>query len=36
MFMTPADHPGFDRRGRERMQPKDGAWHLIADDVLRS
>jgi branched-chain amino acid transport system substrate-binding protein len=29
--MSPADHSGFDRRGRELMQLKDGAWHLIPE-----
>ena len=29
--MTAADHSGFDRRGRELMQLKDGAWHLIPE-----
>ncbi len=29
--MTVADHSGFDRRGRELMQLKDGAWHLIPE-----
>ena len=29
--MSPADHSGFDRRGRELMQLKDGKWHLIAE-----
>ena len=29
--MTAADHSGFDRRGRELMQLKDGAWRLIPE-----
>ncbi len=29
--MTPQDHSGFDRRGRELMQLKDGKWTLIAE-----
>ena len=29
--MTPADHSGIDKRGRELMQLRDGAWHLIAE-----
>jgi branched-chain amino acid transport system substrate-binding protein len=29
--MTPQDHSGFDRRGRELMQLKNGAWQLIAE-----
>jgi branched-chain amino acid transport system substrate-binding protein len=29
--MSPADHSGFDRRGRELMQLKDGTWHLIPE-----
>ena len=29
--MTPADHSGFDKRGRELMQLKDGVWHLIPE-----
>ena len=29
--MTPQDHAGFDRRGRELMQLKDGAWRLIPE-----
>ena len=29
--MTPADHSGFDRRGRELMQLRDGQWHLIPE-----
>ena len=27
--MTPQDHSGFDRRGRELMQLKNGAWQRI-------
>jgi branched-chain amino acid transport system substrate-binding protein len=29
--MTPADHSGFDKRGRVLMQLKDGMWHLIPE-----
>ena len=29
--MSPADHSGFDRRGRELMTLKDGKWHLLAE-----
>ena len=29
--MTAADHSGFDRRGRELMQLKDGKWMLIPE-----
>jgi branched-chain amino acid transport system substrate-binding protein len=29
--MTPQDHSGFDRRGRELMVLKDGAWRLIPE-----
>jgi branched-chain amino acid transport system substrate-binding protein len=29
--MTPADHSGFDNRGRVLMQLKDGMWHLIPE-----
>ncbi|MGZ5133458.1 MAG: ABC transporter substrate-binding protein [Caldimonas sp.] len=29
--MTAADHSGFDRRGRELMQLKDGKWALIPE-----
>jgi branched-chain amino acid transport system substrate-binding protein len=29
--MTPQDHSGFDRRGRELMQLKDGMWHLLPE-----
>jgi branched-chain amino acid transport system substrate-binding protein len=29
--MTAADHSGFDRRGRELMQLKDGKWQLIPE-----
>ena len=29
--MTAADHSGFDKRGRELMQLKDGVWHLIPE-----
>jgi len=29
--MTPQDHSGFDRRGRELMQLKNGAWQLIPE-----
>jgi hypothetical protein len=29
--MTAADHSGFDKRGRELMQLKDGKWQLIAE-----
>ncbi|MGZ5715311.1 MAG: ABC transporter substrate-binding protein [Caldimonas sp.] len=29
--MTAADHSGFDRRGRELMQLKDGKWTLIPE-----
>ena len=29
--MSTADHSGFDRRGRELMQLKDGAWRLIPE-----
>ena len=29
--MTPQDHSGFDRRGRELMTLKDGKWQLLAD-----
>jgi len=29
--MTPQDHSGFDKRGRELMQLKNGAWHLIPE-----
>ncbi len=29
--MSAADHSGFDRRGRELMQLKDGAWRLIPE-----
>jgi len=29
--MTPQDHSGFDKRGRELMTLKDGAWRLIAE-----
>ena len=29
--MSMADHSGFDRRGRELMQLKDGAWRLIPE-----
>ena len=29
--MTPADHSGFDKRGRELMQLKDGKWMLIPE-----
>jgi branched-chain amino acid transport system substrate-binding protein len=29
--MTPADHSGFDRRGRELMTLKDGKWQLLAE-----
>ena len=28
---TAADHSGFDKRGRELMQLKDGVWHLIPE-----
>jgi hypothetical protein len=27
--MTPADHSGFDERGRELITVKDGNWTLI-------
>ena len=27
--MTPADHPGFDRRGRVLVTVKDGKWTLL-------
>jgi branched-chain amino acid transport system substrate-binding protein len=29
--MTPQDHSGFDKRGRELMVLKDGAWRLIPE-----
>ena len=29
--MTPQDHSGFDRRGRELMTLKDGKWQLLAE-----
>ena len=29
--MTPADHSGFDRRGRELMTLKDGKWQLLGE-----
>ncbi|MEO7058071.1 MAG: ABC transporter substrate-binding protein [Caldimonas sp.] len=29
--MTAADHSGFDKRGRELMQLKDGKWQLLAE-----
>ena len=29
--MTPQDHSGFDRRGRELMTLKNGAWQLLAE-----
>ena len=29
--MSAADHSGFDKRGRELMQLKDGAWRLIPE-----
>ncbi len=29
--MTPQDHAGFDKRGRELMTLKNGAWQLIAE-----
>lgn len=29
--MTAADHSGFDKRGRELMQLKEGKWQLIAE-----
>ncbi|HEV7575532.1 MAG TPA: ABC transporter substrate-binding protein [Caldimonas sp.] len=29
--MTAADHSGFDKRGRELMQLKDGVWRLIPE-----
>jgi branched-chain amino acid transport system substrate-binding protein len=29
--MTPQDHSGYDRRGRELMQLKNGAWQLIPE-----
>ena len=29
--MTATDHSGFDKRGRELMQLKDGKWQLIAE-----
>ena len=29
--MTPQDHSGFDRRGRELMQLKNGAWQRITE-----
>jgi branched-chain amino acid transport system substrate-binding protein len=27
--MTPADHSGFDQRGRVMIVVKDGGWHLL-------
>lgn len=29
--MTPADHSGFDQRGRVMMVLRDGIWHLVAE-----
>ena len=29
--MTPQDHAGFDKRGRELMTLKNGAWQLVAE-----
>jgi branched-chain amino acid transport system substrate-binding protein len=29
--MTPADHSGFDKRGRELMQLQSGSWKLIPE-----
>lgn len=29
--MTPQDHAGFDKRGRELMTLKNGAWQLIPE-----
>jgi len=29
--MTPQDHSGFDKRGRELMTLKNGAWQLVAE-----
>jgi branched-chain amino acid transport system substrate-binding protein len=29
--MTPQDHSGFDKRGRELMTLKNGAWQLLAE-----
>lgn len=29
--MTPADHSGFDQRGRVMMELRDGSWRLIAE-----
>jgi branched-chain amino acid transport system substrate-binding protein len=29
--MTPQDHAGFDKRGRELMTLKNGTWHLIPE-----
>jgi branched-chain amino acid transport system substrate-binding protein len=29
--MTPQDHAGFDRRGRELMTLQRGAWQLISE-----
>ncbi|WP_077036837.1 ABC transporter substrate-binding protein [Pelomonas sp. KK5] len=29
--MSPADHSGFDRRGRELMQLQGGTWHRVAE-----
>ena len=29
--MTPEDHSGFDERGRELIQVKNGNWTLLRD-----
>jgi branched-chain amino acid transport system substrate-binding protein len=29
--MTPQDHSGFDKRGRELMVLRNGSWHLLAE-----
>jgi branched-chain amino acid transport system substrate-binding protein len=29
--MTPADHSGFDERGRVLITVKNGAWQLLKD-----
>jgi branched-chain amino acid transport system substrate-binding protein len=29
--MTPADHSGFDERGRVLITVKDGNWRLVRD-----